>query len=178
MHHLQTKIYMHLWHILMKSKQFSDSATLSRYGEWFSREGIEPQRVQFEGSSDWSEYLASYERIDIALDPFPYAGGTVTCQALWMGVPVITLAGRMGFARTGVSILSSVGLPELIATDEEDYQTRVLTLARDSERLRQLRSGLRQRMQESPLMDARRCAASLEASYRWMWERWCAQKQR
>ncbi len=163
--------------LVLKSKQFSDDATLSRYRELFSKQGIEAPRIQFEKGSGWIEYLESYGRIDIMLDPFPYAGGTVTCQSLWMGVPVITLAGRIGFARTGASILSTIGLTQLIAHDEADYESKALALARDRNGLRQLRSALRQLMQESPLMDAKRCAASLEASYRWMWERWCNQEQ-
>lgn len=161
--------------LVLKSKQFSDEATASIYREWFRREGIEPPRVQFEGGSGWVEYLESYGRIDITLDPFPYAGGTVTCQSLWMGVPVVTLAGRIGFARTGASILSSMGLVDLIAHDEAQYLAIASTLARDRKRLRQLRSSLRQTMQGSPLMDAKRCASALEASYQWMWARWRAQ---
>ncbi|MDA8364872.1 MAG: tetratricopeptide repeat protein [Gammaproteobacteria bacterium] len=159
--------------LLLKSKQFADIGTQRYYRDGFQRNGIEPARVDMAGNSKWRDYLESYQRIDIALDPFPYAGGTVTCHALWMGVPVITLAGRMGFARTGVSILSAIGLPELVADSREAYRTKAVELAGDRDRLRQLRAGLRPRMQKSTLMDHERCVASLEERYRWMWRRWC-----
>ncbi len=159
--------------LLLKSKQFADIGTQRYYRDGFQRNGIEPARVDMAGNSTWRDYLESYHRIDIALDPFPYAGGTVTCHALWMGVPVITLAGRMGFARTGVSILSAIGLPELVADSREVYRTKAVELAGDWDRLQQLRAGLRPRMQKSMLMDHERCVTSLEERYRWMWHRWC-----
>ena len=159
--------------LLLKSKQFADAATQCYYRDAFRQNGIEPTRVEMAGSSPWRDYLESYHRIDIALDPFPYTGGTVTCQALWMGVPVITLAGRLGFARTGASILSSVGLQELVADTGAAYVANAAALSGDLERLRPLRLGLRQRLLESPLMDHERWVASLEDRYRWMWRRWC-----
>ena len=160
-------------HLLLKSKQFADPVNRRRYLGLFGEQGIEPARVELEGIGTWREYLERHHRVDIALDPFPYAGGTVTCHALWMGVPVITLAGRLGFARTGVSILSAIGLPELIADSRADYVAKAAALARDFDRLERLRAGLRARMQDSPLMDSRRCVATLEKSYRQMWRRWC-----
>lgn len=159
--------------LLLKSKQFTDAGTQRRYREWFQQNGIEPARVDLEGNSAWRDYLESYHRIDIALDPFPYVGGTITCHALWMGVPVITLAGRMGFARTGASILSSIGLPQLVVDTRAAYLAKAVELAGDLEQLHQLRTGLRQCMQNSPLMDRKRWVASLEDRYQWMWRCWC-----
>ena len=163
--------------LLLKSKQFADAGTQRYYREWFQQNGIESARVDMEGISKWRDYLASYHRIDIALDPFPYAGGTVTCQALWMGVPVITLAGRTGFARTGVSILSSIGLSELIVATRAAYLAKAVEMSCDLERLQGLRAGMRRRMQESTLMDRERCVTSLEEHYRWMWHRWCEDRE-
>jgi len=130
--------------------------------------GIESARVELVGMQTWAEYMQTYHRIDIALDPFPYGGGITTCDALWMGVPVVTLAGRTAVGRGGSSILASIGLPELTARDEQDYAS----IAADAPRWIELRPTLRQRMLTSPLMDAKRFAADVEAAYRGMWQRW------
>jgi predicted O-linked N-acetylglucosamine transferase (SPINDLY family) len=106
------------------------------------------------------------------LDPFPYGGGTTTCDALWMGVPVISLAGPTSVSRSGLSILSNVGLADLAASDVEQYIRRAVELAHDLPRLAELRAGLRQRMRGSPLMDAPRFARDVEAAYRRLWVAW------
>ena len=137
------------------------------------QQGIAPQRVRFVDRLTLEEYFRLYQQIDIALDPFPYNGGTTTCDALWMGVPVVSLAGRTAVGRTGASILSNVGLTELVAGSEEQYVQIAAALAGDLPRLRQLRATLRQRMQESALMDAPRFARDVEAAYRQMWQTWC-----
>jgi predicted O-linked N-acetylglucosamine transferase (SPINDLY family) len=144
-----------------------------RVAEFFSSSGIEPHRIEFVGYVPRDEYLSQYCRIDIALDPFPYAGGTTTCDALWMGVPVITLAGQTAVGRGGISILSNVGLHDLIARSTEEYIQIASSLAADVNRLQQLRSGLRDRMLASPLCDAPRFARNLESAYRQMWRNWC-----
>ena len=115
------------------------------------------------------DHLARYNNIDIALDPFPYNGTTTTCDALWMGVPVIALAGKTHVSRVGVSQLSNIGLPELIAADKDAYVEIAVALANDVPRLAELRSGLRQRMHISPLMDAPRFTRNLEAAFMQMW---------
>ncbi len=120
-----------------------------------------------------AEYFNVYQRIDVALDPFPYGGGTTTCDALWMGVPVVSLAGQTAVGRGGLSILSNLGLPELVAHDAEQYVRIAEGLANDLPRLSNLRATLRQRMQDSPLMDAPRFARNVEAAYREMWRHWC-----
>ena len=135
--------------------------------------GIDPARVQFMGFVNVVEYFQEYGKIDIGLDPFPFTGGTTTCDALWMGVPVVSLAGQTGVSRGGLSILSNVGLPELVAKTPEEYVQIAVDLAHDLPRLAQLRSTLRQRMQSSPLMDAPRFACNVEAAYREMWRKWC-----
>jgi predicted O-linked N-acetylglucosamine transferase (SPINDLY family) len=144
-----------------------------RLQQQLQREGIEPNRVRFTGRVPLRDYFRLYHGIDIALDTFPYAGGTTTCDALWMGVPVVSLVGRTGVSRGGLSILSNVGLPELVARSEEQYVRIANELADNLPHLSQLRSTLRQRMEQSPLMDAPQFARDLEAAYRRMWHTWC-----
>lgn len=134
--------------------------------------GVDPARVQFISRMSPARYFAQYQQIDVALDPFPFPGGTTTCDALWMGVPVITLPGQTAVSRAGLSILSNVGLPELVAESVEDYVRLATDLARDGSRLQLLRSGLRQKMLSSPLMDAPQFARDIEAAYRGMWRTW------
>jgi predicted O-linked N-acetylglucosamine transferase (SPINDLY family) len=137
------------------------------------QEGIDPSRISFVGYQSLPDYFATYQRIDIALDPFPYAGGTTTCDALWMGVPVVSLAGRMAVHRSGLSILNAVGLPELVASNTEQYLEIARQLAGDLPRISQLRASLRERMRASELMNAPRFAREMEAAYRAMWRAWC-----
>lgn len=146
----------------------------SRLHELFSRNGIKPNRLRFADQISIAQYFQSYHAIDIALDPFPFPGGTTTCDALWMGVPVITLAGPTPVTRGGSSLLSNIGLPELIAHSVDDYLRKAAALARDLPRLVTLRAGLRDRMLRSPLMDAPRFARAVEGAYRSMWRQWCA----
>jgi len=136
---------------------------------------IDPDRLVFAEKLPLADYMRQYERIDICLDPYPYAGGTTTCDALWMGVPVITLAGKTGVSRGGVSILSNAGLPELIAANVQEYIRIAADLAADSDRTKSLRSTLRARLRSSPVMDAPRFARQIEAAFRQMWLNWCAQ---
>lgn len=124
----------------------------------------------FEGyTRTTQEHLSLYNRVDIGLDPFPYNGTTTTCEALWMGVPVVTLKGDRHSARVGASILTRVGLEELISTTESDYVEAAVTLAVDLERLKALRVQMRDRLKGSPLCDAPSFAASLEGAYQKMW---------
>jgi predicted O-linked N-acetylglucosamine transferase (SPINDLY family) len=141
--------------------------------ERFQESGISPERVAFAGRLPRAEYLARYGEIDLALDPFPYNGGITTMDSLWMGVPVITLAGRTAVGRAGVSILSNVGLPELIARTPDEYVTIARDWARDIARLATVRAGLRDRMRSSPLLDGAQYAASVDAALRAMWQTWC-----
>lgn len=148
-----------------------------RVRAFFAAQQISDDRLQFNEFLPINKYLQAYEQIDIALDPFPYGGGTTTCDALWMGVPVVTLSGETAVGRGGRSILSNAGLPELVACNTEDYVRIARDLARDLPRLSRIRSTLRARMRQSPLMDAHRFTRGLEAAYRDMWHRWCASTQ-
>ncbi|HEY8749197.1 MAG TPA: tetratricopeptide repeat protein [Tepidisphaeraceae bacterium] len=148
-----------------------------RIAHQFTTHGISPARLRFIGTQSLGAYFAQYNQIDIALDPFPYPGGTTSCDALWMGVPVITLAGKTALSRGGVSILSNVGLEHLIASSTGDYVQIAAALARDLPTLQLLRSSLRDRMRRSPLMNAPRFASDVEAAYRSMWRKWCTDRQ-
>jgi predicted O-linked N-acetylglucosamine transferase (SPINDLY family) len=140
---------------------------------WFADEGIESRRIEFFERQAMARYLEAYHRIDVALDPYPFGGGTTTCDALWMGVPVVSLAGLTAVSRAGRSILSNAGLPALVAPSESAYVEIALALTEDLTRLGELRATLRSRMQTSPLMDAVRFTRGLEEAYRKMWRAWC-----
>jgi len=142
----------------------------------FVQAGIAPERITFVARMRLPDYFITHHQIDIALDPFPWVGGMTTCDALWMGVPVVSLAGELGVSRGGLSILSNIGLPELVAHTTADYVAIAAGLAGDLPRLAELRHTLRSRMQASPLMDAQRFSRHLEAAYRQMWQHWCAGK--
>jgi predicted O-linked N-acetylglucosamine transferase (SPINDLY family) len=137
-----------------------------------AEQGVAAERLVFVDLLPLTEYFGVYRRIDVALDPFPYGGGATTCDALWMGVPVVTLAGQTAVGRGGLSILSNLGLPEWVSHDSEQYVRRAAELAQDLPRLSELRATLRERMQASPLMNAPRFARNIEAAYREMWRRW------
>jgi predicted O-linked N-acetylglucosamine transferase (SPINDLY family) len=135
--------------------------------------GVNPDRLSFAPIVSPREYFQNYQRVDIALDPFPYGGGTTTCDALWMGVPVITLRGSTAVGRAGASILSNAGLPELIAGTVEDFIAIAKQLAEDIPRLSRLRRDLRPQLRQSPLMDAAGFARDVEEAFRRMWIDWC-----
>jgi predicted O-linked N-acetylglucosamine transferase (SPINDLY family) len=145
----------------------------ARFLERFAAHGIEAARIELFGRLRLSEFRALHARVDIALDPFPYAGGATSCESLWMGVPVVTLAGTFGFARSGACLLNALELGELIAENAGEYVECATRLAADHSRLGDLRRSLRGRMQDSELTDGARFAAKLEAAYRGVWHDWC-----
>ena len=140
-----------------------------RVREFFAGGQIDPSRIEFVSSAPLLEYLRIYQRIDIALDPFPYGGGTTTCDALWMGVVVVSLAGEIAVSRGGLSILSQLGLERWVGNDPESYVRIAGTLARDVDQLTQLRASLRDTMRRSSLMDAEGFVRGVEAAFRQMW---------
>jgi predicted O-linked N-acetylglucosamine transferase (SPINDLY family) len=135
--------------------------------------GTDPGRISFTDRQPREDYLREYARIDVGLDTFPYNGHTTTLEALWMGVPVITLTGQTAVARAGFSQLSNLGLAELSGSDTDSFVAIAVGLASDRARLRDLRMGLRERMRQSPLTDAGRFARGIEDAYREMWRAWC-----
>ena len=142
-----------------------------------SRENISTERVEFLDRLDETEFWNIYQRIDIGLDTWPYNGFMTSMDCLWMGVPVVSLSGKMAVGRGGVSILTNVGLPELIAQTQEEYIQIAVKLASDLPRLSQFHSTLRRRIQASSLMDAPRFARNVEAAYRQIWRKWCNQQK-
>jgi len=151
-----------------------EGSARERVRAFFEAHGIREDRVELAGFLSFSDYLQLYHRIDIALDPFPCNGMTTTCDALWMGVPVVTLPGELPISRAGLSLLSTIGLRKVAASSEDNYVWIANELAKKLPRLSDLRSRLRARMLASPLMDAPRFAKSVEAAYLSMWRRWCA----
>ncbi len=137
------------------------------------REGVQPDRIEFVPRVSRPQYLELYHRIDLALDTIPCNGHTTSLDALWMGVPVVTLVGQTIVGRAGASQLMNLGLPELIAATPDEYVQIAAQLASTIPRLRELRLQLPDRMRTSPLMDASRFARDVEAAYREMWTRWC-----
>jgi protein O-GlcNAc transferase len=139
-------------------------------GEMMARAGVDAERIEFTGHRRRGEYLRLYDAIDVCLDPRPYNGVTTTCDALWMGVPVISGIGATAAGRAGLSILSNLGIPRWAAEDDERFVQIAAELAADFDGRSELRNALRDRMRRSPLMDARRFARNVEAAYRRMWE--------
>jgi predicted O-linked N-acetylglucosamine transferase (SPINDLY family) len=135
--------------------------------------GVESARIKTWSRLPAAPFWDRIRRADIALDTFPYNGGATTCESLWLGVPVVTRAGEMGFARSGASILGAVGLPELVASTDEQYLDIAAALATDRPRLRALQRGLRDRLRGSPLLDAPGFMRELEAAYRTVWRDAC-----
>jgi len=149
-----------------------EGSARKRVRAYFETQTIPEERVELVGFQPSSDYLQLYQRIDIALDPFPCNGMTTTCDAMWMGVPVLTLPGDMPISRAGLSLLSTIGLGDFAATSEDDYVRLAVELAGNLPRLADLRSTLRPRIVASPLMDAPRFARNVEAAYIKMWEHW------
>ena len=135
----------------------------------FEKHGIYKDRLILEAAGDRQAYFKSYHQVDLALDPFPFPGGTISVEGLWMGVPVITLAGTTIIERQGVQILSAIGLTELIASTVEEYVDITISFSRNIQKLEDLRKTLRRRLFESPLMDARSFAISLQEGFTAMW---------
>ena len=160
--------------LLVKARSAGDSTAERLLREAFAGHGIAAERIVIRAFiPDRAEHLATYGTVDIALDTFPYNGTATTCEALWMGVPVVTLAGDRHAGRVGASLLSTVGLADLVAEDAEAYVAIVTALAADHDRLAGLRAGMRGRMAASPLLDVPAFTRRLEAAYRDLWRRWC-----
>ena len=159
--------------LVLKDLTLVDSVQCRRYLDLFMNNGIDEKRIELLPRTSMPDYLGTYGRIDIGLDPFPYNGCTTTCDALWMGVPVVTLAGVMSYSRFGVSLLSNLGLEEFIAGTPEEYVKKAVGLAKERKRLAALRAQIRPRMAAAVLCDAKAFAHGVEQAYRRMWRRWC-----
>jgi protein O-GlcNAc transferase len=161
--------------LLLKGKSFTDPTACALYRARLAERGVAAERVELMATvPSAAAHLAVYDRVDVALDPFPHNGTTTTCEALWMGVPVVTLRGDRHAGRVGASLLGQIGLTDLLANSVEEYIEIAAALANDRSRLADLRRSLRPRMEASPLCDSRAFARKMEAAFRSMWHRWCA----
>ncbi len=152
--------------LVLKSRGLADRGVAARLHATFAGAGVEPSRLTLDGAElSVADHLALYHGIDLALDPFPYNGTTTTCEALWMGVPVVTLAGRTHVARVGASLLTHTGLTEWIAPTPGDYVAKAVAATRDLPRLAELRRTLRERLRTSPLCDATSFTRGLESAF-------------
>jgi predicted O-linked N-acetylglucosamine transferase (SPINDLY family) len=156
--------------LILKAKAYQDKAAAERLLDFFASSNIHPDRIDLRGWTATQEsHLAIFREIDIALDPFPYGGVISTCEALWMGVPVVSLVGDRVLGRYGGAFLDAVGLPDLAASDVDAYVERAAGLADDLGTLAALRATLRQRMASSRLCDGPAFARAVEGAYRRMW---------
>ena len=162
--------------LFLKSAQFVEARVRRGMFERFAAFGIAPERLILEGLVPRADYLKPFQRVDIALDPFPYPGITTSVENLWMGVPVLTLSGNSFLSRQGVGLLMNAGLPDWIAGDADEYVALALSHSSDLQRLSSLRAGLRQRVLASPIFDAPLFAHHFEAALRDMWQEWCEQQ--
>jgi predicted O-linked N-acetylglucosamine transferase (SPINDLY family) len=162
--------------LLLKNSVFNDGECRDEYMQKLTALGFENTRLMLEGSSTHGEYFSSYGQIDIALDPSPFSGGTVSADALWMGVPVVTLAGDRMASRTSASILKCLGLDFLVTHDRDAYVNAALSLAEDQAELATLRDGIRRRFCQTALGEPALFTANLETVYRRMWHQWCRQR--
>jgi predicted O-linked N-acetylglucosamine transferase (SPINDLY family) len=161
--------------LFLKARQIKQASARQETIDRFAAHGIETSRLILEDYVPRENYLAAYHRVDMALDPFPYPGGTTTAEALWMGVPVLTLAGERFLSRQGVGLMMNAGLPEWVAADSSDYLARAVAHAGDLQKLAALRTGLRPQVLSSPIFDAPLFAGHFETALRGMWHAWCAQ---
>lgn len=151
--------------LVLKAAALAGRWTRDRLAARFAEAGLDASRVRvMPPTQSREEHLSAYSGIDVALDTFPYHGTTTTCEALWMGVPVITMMGRVHAARVGGSLLASAGLGELVADSERDYVRIAVSLARDEARLRAMKAGLRERFECSSVCDGPRFARAFESA--------------
>lgn len=160
--------------LVLKWRSLNQPKVRQRIAEAFAEHGVGPDRLELRERSGHADTLVQYGDIDIALDPFPFCGGATSLEALWMGVPIVTLAQDRVAARQTLGFLHEVGLDDLVARSEGHYVLIAAALAADAGRRAELRHGLRSRLAASPLTDAKAFTPGLEQAYRQMWRRWCA----
>jgi predicted O-linked N-acetylglucosamine transferase (SPINDLY family) len=159
--------------MILKTHQLSDGSTAGVFRADFAALGIAGDRIELRGSSGHQAFMGEYGDVDIVLDPFPYSGGLTTCEALWMGVPTITLPGEIFASRHSASHLSNVGMGDWITESIQDYIETAIARAADLVALTELRARLRRQVSRSPLCNAPRFGRSLGAALRHAWQVWC-----
>jgi len=157
--------------LFLKSKQLSDEAVREQTVARFAAHGITPEKLILEGAESRAKYFEAYHHVDISLDPFPYPGGTTTVESLWMGVPVLNLSGNSFLFRQGTGFLSNAGLPDWIACTPDEYVASAVVHASNLSGLAELRQGLRQQVESSPIMDGKRFALHFGRAAEDMWQR-------
>jgi predicted O-linked N-acetylglucosamine transferase (SPINDLY family) len=163
--------------LVLKAHSLADHEFRKFVTSSFQKHGIDPARLDcLPATKSLPDHFATYARVDIALDPFPYHGTTTTCEAAFMGVPIVTLQGPMHHTRVGVSLLRTLGLSDLIATSEDEYVALAAALAGDAARLATTRAGLRQTLLASPLGDANAFATRFAGAMRELWREFCERR--
>jgi predicted O-linked N-acetylglucosamine transferase (SPINDLY family) len=155
--------------LVLDYKAFIDPKTKAYYREFLAQHGIDTSRVFMRNSENIFEGLGD---IDILLDSFPHSGGTMLFDAIWMGVPALTLASPRPVGRIGTSLMTNLGLSEWVAQDEQEYEDKAIAFAQDIQALAKLRTGMRARMQASPVMDEKGFTQDVEAAFQTMWTNW------
>ena len=159
--------------IFLKQNQYGDSGLRQSVYDVFAANNIENSRVILEGRSSRDVLLKKYQLIDLALDPFPFGGGTTTAECLWMGVPLITMKGDRWVGRVSESILRTIGMSEFVARNNDEYKQIAISLCNDIPQLKYLRSNLRKKLETSPICDGKKYTKNLESEYRSIWKGWC-----
>jgi predicted O-linked N-acetylglucosamine transferase (SPINDLY family) len=159
--------------LLLVASALANPSVGERVARLFADAGVDRDRLVLSPTVPPPDHLALYNQVDIALDPFPYNGNTTSCEALWMGVPIVTLSGDRHASRVGVRLLTLIDLPELIAETEDAYVAIAASLARGVERLEALRADMRERLRTSPVCDIDAITRAVETAYRDAWRRWC-----
>ena len=173
---LWARILERLPHARLRVLAVSGAAAERHARGLFAGSGVDPARIDLLPRLAFDDYLAAFGDVDIALDTFPYHGATTTCFALWMGLPVVALAGTTHASRADVSMLNNVGLPQLVAKSGDEYVDIAVRLAGDLPQLARFRADLRSMMAGSPIADGRACARNLEHAFRQMWNSWCGKR--
>jgi protein O-GlcNAc transferase len=161
--------------LLLKHASYDAPSARSAMLKELTDRGIDAGRITIEGhTAAFPDHLGAYGRVDVALDTFPYNGMATTCEALWMGVPVVSRSGTTHASRVGLSLLTAAGLGEFVADSQDAYVRKAAGLAGDTTRRSSLRTSLREKLKASPLCDGAALAARLEAQYRTLWKAWCS----
>jgi len=155
--------------LLLKAPSFKDATAIKVFGQRLQDLGVALERIEFRGPTGLSDTMAEYGDVDIALDPVPYNGGTTSLQALWMGAPVLTIAGGHFVSRMGASFMHAAGLSEWVSTDDADLVRRAVALSQDRQALLRLKQGLRQRLQALPAWDIDQYTRDMQTAIRRMW---------